>query len=170
MEALEMIKTRRSIRKYVSGKLIKEEDLLQILEMGMLAPSARNVRPYEFIVVQNKAILEKLVKVHPYSKMILDAGTVIILIGRPDLEKGICGPFWQQDLAAVAQNILLSANAFGYGTCWCGCYPNEERADSIKNLLSIKKGIPFCMIAIGIPDEKPSQRGKFELDKVTFIR
>ena len=60
MNTLEAIKKRRSIRKYVKGAEIPAEDMRQILEAAMLAPSARNCRPWEFAVIRNRAAMERI--------------------------------------------------------------------------------------------------------------
>ena len=65
MNALETIRSRRSIRKYKEGAAVPKEDLKQILEAAMMAPSACNTRPWEFVVLQDREKLNALMKVHP---------------------------------------------------------------------------------------------------------
>jgi len=56
------------------------------------------------------------------------------------------------------------------GTCWCGVYPRAERMASLAELLGITEPkIPFNVIAVGVPDESPEQRGFFEAEKVSYI-
>lgn len=169
MDTISAIKNRRSIRKYQKFE-IPEEDLKNILTCGMMAPSACNTRPWEFIIVDNEILKKKIVEIHKYSKMILEASKVIVVVARDDLQKGICNAYWPQDCAAVTENILLASVELGYGSCWCGVYPNEERVEKIKSLLNIKKGIPFNIIAIGKANENPICKGKFEESKITYLR
>ena len=169
MEIAKIIDERRSIRKYKSGFKLPIDDIKLLLHAGMLAPSAMNCRAYDFVVVQKDDILAEIVKCHPYAKFVLEAGTAIVVVARPDLEQGKCSEFYQQDCSAVTQNILLQAVEMGYGTCWCGLYPSYPRYEEIQNLLKIEKGIPFSLIAVGIPDINPPKRGKYEEEKVTFI-
>ena len=169
MEIAKIIENRRSIRKYKPGFKLPMDDIKLLLHAGMLAPSEMNCRAYDFVVVQKDEILSEIVKCHPYAKFVLDAGTAIIVVARPDLEECKCSSFYQQDCSAVTQNILLQAVEMGYGTCWCGLYPSSPRYEEVRDLLKIEKGIPFSLIAIGIPDINPPKRGKYEEEKVTFI-
>lgn len=169
MNSIEIIKKRRSIRKYVNGFLVPEEDIRKILECAMMAPSARNMRPWKFIVIQNQNIIKQLVDVHPYAKMALEAGTIICVIGI-DKFNGNDNPYWMQDCASATENILLSACELGYGSCWCGVYPINERVDGVKKVLKLEDGIPFNLIALGKGNEEPPSKGFYQEDKVKFIK
>ena len=127
MNALETIRSRRSIRKYKEGAEIPKEDLKQILEAAMMAPSACNTRPWEFVVLQDREKLNALMKVHPYVSMLKTASLAIIVCAKPEVQEGICPGYFPQDCGAATQNILLAAKELRYGTCWCGVYPKEER-------------------------------------------
>src|SRR5699024_7807166 len=69
MNVTEAIRKRRSIRKYQEGANIPQEDLDQILEAAMMAPSARNTRPWDFVVVENREVLNKFPDIQPYTRM-----------------------------------------------------------------------------------------------------
>jgi len=168
MNTSDAIRSRRSIRKYVKGAQIPQEHYDMILEAAMMAPSACNRRPWEFIVIENEEKKEELLKNHPFTKMLQTATAAIIVCGRPDLQKGICEGFWPQDCGAAIQNLLLQAKELGYGTCWCGLYPTS-RAEVFQELLGITS-VPMAVIAIGVPDEEPEARGFFEESRVTYIR
>lgn len=168
MNVTEAIRARRSIRKYQKGAVIPQKDREQILEAAMMAPSARNTRPWEFIVVQKEEILEKIMEVQPYTQMLKTASEAIVVCGRPDLQEGKCAPYWPQDCGAAAQNILLQAKELGYGTCWCGLYPDEERVAKLRKILNTS-AVPLCVIALGVPAEEPGARGYFEPEKVTYL-
>jgi len=165
----EVIKNRRSVRKFDSTKAVTKEQLNQLLEAAMLAPSACNTRPWEFIAVTNREILDEIPKVHHYAQMIKTATAAIIVVAIPqeaELPKG----FFPQDCGAATQNILLEAEAMGLGTCWCGVYPKPEKMETISKMFNIPgPRIPFCLIAIGHKDERPEQRGFFDPEKVSYI-
>lgn len=169
MELFEAINNRRSIRKFKKDYIVSEEEIKILLEAGMSSPSALNARPYEFIVVSNKEIKNKLYEAHPRAKMILEASIVIVCVARPDLQKSE-NDYFAQDLGAVTENILLAATGLGLGSCWCGVYPNEERVQKVSKILSIDKGIPFNYIVIGKADETPIKRGYYQEEKVTFLK
>ena len=66
MNTSEAIRARRSIRKYQPGVRIPREDVKKMLEAAMMAPSARNTRPWEFVVVEDRQVQAGLMAVHPY--------------------------------------------------------------------------------------------------------
>jgi nitroreductase len=165
----DLIENRRSIRKFQPGKPVTREQLDRLLTAAMLAPSACNSRPWEFIAITKREILDEIVRIHPYAGMCATAAAAIVVVAIPQTEGGPVG-FYPQDCAAATQNILLEAVSMGLGACWCGVYPRDERVASIRGLLNIPEPkIPFNVIAIGTPDEVPNQRGFFEASKVTYI-
>ena len=164
----EIINKRRSVRKYQIDKPVTKEQLNRLLEAAMLAPSACNSRPWEFIVVTKREILDEIARVHPYASMCKTATAVIIVVALP--QEGRPSGYFPQDCGAATQNILLEAVEMGLGTCWCGVYPKPERISSLREMLNIQEPkIPFNVIAVGTPDEEPVQRGRFEAERVTYI-
>lgn len=162
------IESRRSVRKYKQDGPVTRQQLDGLLHAAMLAPSARNSRPWEFIVITKREILDKIESVHPNANMLKTAAAAIVVVAVP--QPGIAEGYYPQDCGAATQNILLEAVEMGLGACWCGVYPREERVASISGILNIEKPkIPFNVIAIGVPDEAPAQRGFFEADRVTYV-
>ena len=154
MELIEAIHTRRSIRKYLA-KPVPEEMIDTIIKAAMAAPSAGNQQPWHFIVITDRAKLDAIPAFHPYSKMVLQAPAAILLCGDPDGKKW--PTFWDQDLSAATQNMLLTARDLGLGTVWVGVYPEKDRMDGFRKLLGIPDNIhPFALVPVGWPE------GKFE--------
>lgn len=116
---------RRSIRRY-TNKEISNIDLKMILKAGMNAPTARNLKPFEFIIIKNRKLLEELSTTKKNSYFVKDSNATIVVIGNELSE------FWQQDLGAVTQNILLEATHLNIGSCWIGIAPNEQYEEYIK--------------------------------------
>ena len=168
MEVSEAIRKRRSVRRYKAGAVIPREHFEQILEAAMMAPSACNTRPWEFYVVTDRSTLERLQKVMPYASMLSTASAAIVVYGLPQAQSGISDGYWVVDCGACTENILLEAAGLGYGTCWCGVYPKEKNIEGICSVLGTK-GVPYCLIAIGVPDEEPAARGHYEASKAHFI-
>lgn len=169
MNLEEAILTRRSVRKYAEGE-IPQKDIEKILKAAMMCPSACNRRAYEFAVVRSREKLEEIAAISPNFHMAAGAACAIIVCGRPDLEAGMGREFWPQDCSAATQNILLEAWDCGYGTCWCGTYPVEERVEKVKKVLGIEDEnvIPFAVITMGIPAESPAAKGFYEESKVKY--
>ena len=170
---LESIKTRRSTRKFTDKNVTKEEIEI-LLEAAMLAPSGCNTRPWRFIVIKNRDLMEQIADVHGYANMMKTAPVCIAVIALPKAQEGhkddLPKGFYPQDCAAATQNILIQAEALGLGSCWCGVYPRDTTIEAIRNVLQVPDDeIPFCLIAIGEKDEFPKPRGRFEPEKVSWV-
>lgn len=156
MEALKAIMTRRSVRRFNSQQNIKEEDVEKILHAAMSAPSATNQQPWHFVVIDDRALLDKVVAVHPNAQMCKQAPLAIMLCIDAAQEK--YRDFWVQDMAAATQNILLAVRDLGLGAVWVGIYPNDERVQKFKNLFGLPESIiPFAIIPIGHTDVKQEE-------------
>ena len=165
----ELIENRRSIRKFKADRPVTREQLDKLLEAAMLSPSACNTRPWEFIAITKRETLDEIARIHPYAKMCATATAAIVIVALPQTEP-LPSNFYPQDCGAATQNILLEAVSLGLGTCWCGVYPKEERVVDFRELFDIRDPkIPFCVIAIGTPDESPDRRGFFDKAKVRYV-
>lgn len=168
MHLTELIKTRRSIRKYAPGT-ISDGQLSGILECAMYAPTARNQQPWHFLVIMDRASLQKLSTVHPYGRMLANAALAILVCGDKSIEEN--PGYLIQDCSAATQNILLSAHAMGIGSVWLGLFPREERMDSMRSFFSLPSGImPMTLVSLGMPAEKPPQPDRFRPERVHYDR
>lgn len=170
MNVTEAIRARRSIRKYKTAE-IPQEDIDKILEAAMMGPSARNMRPYAFLVVKSEQKRRKIAEICPNFRMVSAASAAIIVCGRLDIAAGLGHDFWQQDCSAATENILLQALELGYGTCWCGTYPVKERVEGVKKALGINNDdiLPFSVIALGVADENPPAKGFYDKTRVMYF-
>ncbi|MBP2172827.1 nitroreductase family protein [Methanococcus voltae] len=165
---MEAIFERRSIRKYLE-KPISKELILDLLKAGMYAPTACNQRPWEFLVIDNPETLLKITEVHPYSQMLKEAPVCIAVCCNKDRTNKIGDPFWDQDCAAATENILLEAQDKGLGAVWLGVYPKENLMNDLKRILGIPENvIPFALISLGYPAEKPEYVEKFDSSRVYY--
>ncbi|MCL2287280.1 MAG: nitroreductase family protein [Firmicutes bacterium] len=170
---LEHILTRRSTRKFKSTPVTKEQTHA-LLEAAMRSPSACNTRPWRFIAITNRDLLDDLAEIHPWAKMMLTAQLCIVIVALPKsqegIQNGLAEGFWPQDCGAATENIIIQAEALGLGSCWCGIYPRQETVDTMTELLGTAPDeIPFCLIAIGEKDEFPDPRGTYDEEKVTWV-
>ena len=156
---LKSIMDRRSVRKYTSEP-VTEEQLHTLLECAMLAPSAKDVRSWRFVVVDDREILNELSENHPYARMLKQAPMCICVCGVDNPE--VPG-YYQQDCAAATMNILIAAKEMGLGTCWMGVSPRPERMETVRRILGIPEDImPFNMIAVGHPAEERSRPDRWD--------
>ncbi len=160
MDAIEAIRTRRSIRRY-TGDPVPDDVLTEILQAAMSAPSAGNQQPWQFVVVTDRAVREKIPTFHPYAQMVPDAPVAIVVCGDLRLEsyKG----YWVQDCSAATQNMLLAAHAKGLGAVWVGVYPKEERIRPLQRLLGLPpQVVPLALVPLGMPAERVPPANRFD--------
>ena len=129
----------------------------------MAAPSASNRKPWHFIVLTNRKILDNLARVHPHGKMLFEAPLCIAVCG----DTSISPRYWVQDASAATENLLLAATALGLGTVWLGVHPRESRVDPIRKVLNIPENIvPLNLVSIGYPAEEKEPRTQYEEQRV----
>ncbi|MGM0380632.1 MAG: nitroreductase family protein, partial [bacterium] len=134
METLETIQSRRSIRNY-EGEEIPEDDLTTMIKASMYAPSAGDEQPWEFIVIDDSDILEKIARQHSNAHMVKDAPVAVLICA--DLSRVKHENFWPQDCAAATQNFLLAAHDLGFASCWVGIYPRENRVQDVSKIFQL---------------------------------
>jgi nitroreductase len=162
LDTITAIMTRRSIRDYTSHPV--PEDMLKLLvEAGMCAPSAWNERTSEFIVINDRKILDEIFNLNTKALQIKKATVAIVICGNQAKEKFPGQGWWQMDGSAAAENILLAAHAVGLGAVWTAIYPFEDRMAAVKKLLGLPEQVqPLCIIPIGYPAEKKFRENRFE--------
>lgn len=164
MDAIEAIMTRRSIRRYTSTP-VPEALVTQLLEAAMAAPSANNQQPWQFMIIDDRSLLDAITKVHPYSQMLKEAPLALLICG--DMQLTRHSQFWVQDCSAATENVLVAARALGLGSVWMGCYPNEERAGGLQRLFGLPNSIvPLALIAIGYPAEEKGPANRYNPERV----
>lgn len=167
----ELLKARRSIRKF-QNKEIEKEKIDAILKSALLSPSSRSLRPWEFVVVTDKKILQELSKCREHSAGFL-AGAPVGIVVIADPEK--CD-VWVEDASIASIIIQLAAHKLGLGSCWIQVRkrtaPNGQRTgEYIKGLLGIPEKYEVeCIIAVGYPDEEKDSYTEADLmyDKIHY--
>ena len=129
----------------------------------MAAPSAVAKDPWHFIVVRNRATLDRITDILPNGKMLRQATAAFIVCGDISKAHDQKESYMLQDLSAAVENILLAANALGLGTCWLGVHPRQERMDGVRSLFTLPEHIiPMCGIALGWPAEQIPARTRYK--------
>ncbi len=157
MDAIDCIKSRKSIRSY-SNKSIQKDILQDIVNYGRLAATARNIQPWEFVVIREKNTLRKLSDICDSGPFLKEAEAAIIVICKNT-------KYYLEDGCAAVQNILLGANAHGVGSCWIA----GNKKPYAKEILSIVNGTNLKLIAIislGYPASETTAKPKRELSEV----
>lgn len=167
-DALENILTRRSVRQYVPGKMLEKAQFEQLIKAGMSAPTAVNKQPWEFVAVQDTAMLAKLSEVIPHGKMLPGSGgAIVVLCNMNETLDGEAKEMWVQDCSAATENILLAAHAMDLGAVWLGVYPIRERMQGVSRALGLPSHVlPLCVISIGYPDDNAQPKDKYKPEKI----
>ena len=164
MELLEAIHSRRSIRQY-TDQPVPEEMVRTVLEAAMIAPSAGNVQPWQFVVVDDREIMTQVKDVHPYVGMAHHAPLGILVCGDLRLEK--FPGFWVQDCSAAMQNLLLAAHAQGLGAVWTGVHPVEERVARFRAIFKLPVPVvPLGFAVIGWPAKPGKHKTRYKPERV----
>ena len=164
METLKAIHTRRSIREY-TDQPISDETLTALLKAAMAAPSAINQQPWEFIVITDQDLREKVPLVSPYAQMIVAAPLGVLICGNLKIETA--PGYWVVDCSAATQNLLLAAHDLGLGAVWTGVYPLKDRMDGLTEILDLPEYIvPHSLVVIGYPAEEREHPDRFQADRV----
>lgn len=170
MEFFEVIRERRSIRKY-KDLPVAAETIEKILEAARMAPSWHNQQCWRFLVLTSATAREKLLDVvsdaNPVKKGLHQAPVVIVICGCPEESSKRDGKeYYMADAAIAFEHICLAAKALGLGTCWIGGF--DEGA--LKQILGIPETVRIVgMTPLGYPDQEPNPRPRKALSEIAFI-
>lgn len=169
-ELLDLMESRVSVRHY-TDEGIKRETLGKILEAARWAPSAGNMQSWEFIIVNEQKLRDKLSQYAYNQEHVREAPVCIVVLGDRDKarrkydDRGV-DLYMIQETAAAMQNMLLMAENLGLGAAWVGAFDEE----SVSNLLDIPKKLrPMSIITLGYPKERPEQSNKYRVTDMTYI-
>jgi len=153
MELMEAIRGRRSTRKFLD-KTVEEEKLRAVLEAGRLAPSARNMQDWRFIVVRDEATRKGLAEAARNQEFVARAPVVIAACGTSDLIMTCGQPAYVVDVAIAVDHMTLAAFSLGLGTCWIGAFYE----DKVKKILGVPDEVRVvALLPLGYPaDSKPA--------------
>lgn len=172
-----LIHSRRSIRRY-SDKPVEREKILSCLEAARLAPSAENVQPWRFLVIDDPPIKERFANkvfsgIYSFSKFAAKAPVLIMMLARLDIMANRIGKqiqnihFYLIDMGIAGEHIVLQAQELGLGSCWIGWF-NMRKARKFFNIPRKYKVV--SLISLGYSQKKPSPRKKRkELEEIAWF-
>ncbi|MDR3576604.1 MAG: nitroreductase family protein [Anaerolineaceae bacterium] len=164
MDTITAILTRRSVRQF-SSHPVSGEDVEMLLRCAMQAPSAGNAQLWQFVILTDRSILDKIREFHPFAEALETAPLAILVCGDDNFEKR--PGRWVMDCSAVSENILLAAHAQGLGAVWMSIHPDIERVEGVCKLLKIPDQVhPVSLIAVGHPLEKPEPGNNYKSERI----
>lgn len=164
-DILDIIFSRRSVRKYLD-KPVSREQLTDLLKAAMAAPSACNNQPWEFVAVDDPQIMQAFranLTHGPYN-----APAAIAVLYNDTIGNNLnCNSFWEQDLSAAVENILIAAAGMGLGSVWLGTHPKVDTTLKVQRILQIPHDvIPLAILYIGYPEVQPQPNTKYTEKRV----
>ncbi len=164
MDVYEAIRARKSVRAYLD-KDVPEEVLLRLLEAARLAPSAKNLQEWRFVVVRDPRTREKLARAARNQAFVAQAPVVLACCAETDGHVMTCGQAcYPIDVAIAVDHITLCAVAEGLGTCWIGAFFEDQ----VKEILGIPPRIRVVeLLTLGYPqDPSPVPKRRLPLEKI----
>lgn len=162
MDLYEAIKKRYSCRSY-SSKPIEQEKLERILEAARLAPSAKNLQDWRFIIVTDERKRKQLAIAANEQTFIATAPAIIVGCSNTDYAMPCGQKISSIDVAIAMEHIALTATAEGLATCWIGAFQLEK----VRKALDIPKGIEVIeLMPIGYPSDKETHRPREPIDNI----
>lgn len=177
MKFLELVKRRQSIRKF-SGQPVNREQIITCIEAARLAPSAENVQPWRFIVVDNRQTIDRFGNeafsgIYRFSRWATRAPVIIAIAVELDLLANHIGKeiqgtqYYLIDVGIAGEHIVLQAEEMGLGSCWIGWFHARKGAKALGLPRRMKLA---ALIALGHPAEpRPRKKEKKPLDKILFF-
>ncbi len=161
---------RKSVRSF-TNQPIEKSKLDTLVRAAMAAPTGKDMRPWKFVVVNDKQAMKSLATQLPYAKMLAEAQAAIVVCGDMSVvdKDGKPSTNWTFDCSAATENLLLQAEAMGLGAVWTGAYPYDERVAAVKVALKLPDNIiPLNVIPIGYPKGNPQPKDKYNADNIHY--
>jgi nitroreductase len=156
MGIYDIIAARRTIRKFTQGR-IGRDTLERLVDAARLAPSANNLQPLKYAIVDDEAKVASVFAAVHWAGYIAPAGdpaeserptAFIVILVDTDITKGDPG----LDIGAAAENLMLSASELGIGSCWMGAIDREK----IRTILALPdRFVISTVVALGYSAESP---------------
>ena len=166
---IDLLRTRRSIRKYAAAP-IESEKIEVLVEALLRSPTSRNGRSWEFIVVDDRELLTRLSKTRAQGSHQMQDAALGVVICADSTRSDV----WVEDCSIAAILLQMTAHDLGLGSCWIQIR-NRDHSESmsaeqyVQDLLGLPRHIKVeCMVSIGYPGEtkKPVPESELEYSKV----
>jgi nitroreductase len=165
MKVTDAIAARQSVRAY-EDRPVEPDKLQRILEATRLAPSAKNLQEWRFIVVQDPQLREKLIAAAHGQEFVGQAPVVIAACAVGTDHIMPCGlPSFAIDVAIALDHLSLAAVEEGLGTCWIGAFDQQK----VKALLGVPEEVCVVeLMPLGYPADPPREKSRMPLDEIVM--
>jgi nitroreductase len=163
MEFYDVLKTRRSVRKYKTTP-VEPDKLDRVLDAARTAPSAANRQPWHFILAADPEVRQALVKTYPRD-WFASAPVIVVACAEPAAAwvRRDQKNYADVDVTIAFEHLVLAAAAEGLGTCWIGAFDPA----GVRRVLGLPDGIePLAMTPLGYPDDAPRPTGRKAMTEI----
>jgi len=168
---LSLVQKRRSIRQYLE-KPVEAEKIETLIETALRSPSSRGFNPWEFIVVTERDLLEKLSKAKPHGAAFLRNASVGIVVCADPQKCDV----WIEDASIASILLHLAAASMELGSCWIQIrkrmHDQTQTAQAyVQELLNIPESLNVeSIVAVGYPAESkpPHRKEDLQYEKVHY--
>lgn len=168
---LDILRKRRSIRKY-ENKEIDPKTIELLKEAALRAPTSRGIKPWRFVFVTDKALLEKLSEAKKSGSGFLKGASLGVVVCADENESDV----WIEDCSIASIILQLAGQSHGLGSCWIQIrnrmYSDDMSSEEyIKSILDLSKTMRVeSMISLGYPGEKSSvPKDQLDYSKIISI-
>jgi nitroreductase len=169
VSVLDVIRGRREITSF-QDKKIPKEILGQVEEAAYLSPSGNNLLSREFIIIEDRKMLDHLQKTTPFMKWLSTAQAAIVITGRPEISK-----YWLQDASIASSFIWLTAADLGLGVGFGAVYHSEDQEESARRESYVQKALNVpqdrrivAILGLGYPAENPKEKKMLDRKETLF--
>jgi len=177
MPLMDIIRDRKSVRKYLL-KPIEREKVTKCIEAARLAPSAENVQPWRFIIIDNPELKKRFCKyalsgIYRATKFIENAPVIVVILAKLDIIANRIGRqiqgtnYYLIDIGIAGEHLVLQAQELGIGTCWIGWF-NAKKAKKVLNIPNKYRVV--SLIAMGYPKEGSTKnKPNLPIEEIMFF-
>ncbi len=164
-EMIDLLRSRRSVRKF-TNRAIEPEKVELLKEAALRSPTSRNIRPWEFVFVDDRELLRQLALSKPHGAAFLQSATLAVVV----CADGDKSDVWIEDCSIASILVQMVAQSIGLGSCWIQIRNRmfDDRATSaehVRSLLSMPNNIRVeSIIALGYPAEEKEPISQDDLD------
>jgi nitroreductase len=173
----ELVEARKSVRHYLPEPVGREK-IMACLEAARLAPSAHNVQPWRFLVIDDPGLKERFGKevfsgIYKATMFAVQAPVLIMILAKPDLLANRVGrilqgiPYYSIDIGIAGEHIALQAREFGLGTCWIGWFNYKKARKFFKIPRSYKV---MALMAVGTHESRPAkEKNRLPIEEIAWF-
>jgi nitroreductase len=155
-----VIKARHSVRKYKTGP-VDENAVKDAIECARHAPTAMNLQPWLFGVIQDKKVLKTIAQLTDHGTFIADAPLCFAVFGEKKAK------YYLEDCCAATENLIIALQAHGIGSCWVAG-DKKAYAEAVRKLLNVPDEYTLVsLVPAGIPADISIMKKK-ELKFIVF--